>query len=78
LLSAREWSAALEVRGGGVAVGVAIFTGEGVARAGEAGFLSKVFTLPLLGSLMMIGLFLAGMTKLGLGGTGLFDDLLPV
>jgi hypothetical protein len=70
---------ALDVRGGGVAVGVAIFTGEGVARAGEAGFLSKVLTLPLLGSLMMIGLFFAeGITKCGFAGTGLFDDLLPV
>jgi hypothetical protein len=57
--------------------GVEIFTGEGVARAGEAGVFSKVLTAPLPGSLMTIALFLAGMTKLGFGA-GLLDDLLPV
>jgi hypothetical protein len=56
---------------------VEVFTGEGVARAGEAGVFSKVLTAPLPGSLMTIALFLAGMTKLGFGA-GLLDDLLPV
>jgi hypothetical protein len=54
------------------------FTGEGVARAGEAGFFSKVLTEPLLGSLMMMGLFLAeGMMKCGLG-TGELEVRLAV
>jgi hypothetical protein len=63
-----------------VGVGVEILTGEGVARAGEAGVFSNVFTAPLPGSLMtMAALFLAdGMTKFGFAGAGLLDDLLAV
>lgn len=57
--------------------GVAILTGEGVPRAGEAGAFSKVLTTPLPGSLMTMGLFLAeGITKCGFGGAGLFEERL--
>lgn len=57
-----------------MAAGVAPFTGEGVARAGEAGCLSKVLTVPL-GSLMISGFRLPGLVKLD-AGAGLL--LLPL
>lgn len=58
-----------------MAAGVAPFTGEGVARAGDAGCFSKVLTVPL-GSLMISGFrALEGLVKLD-DGAGLL--LLPL